>query len=115
MPRWRSSASTRRVRGLRNVKEKSVGPAKTEEIADALIMIDRVHIERRQRDVVGVEQPGAFARALPGVFAEVFGEISRDCTQTRARGLVEADAHRRAARRRGTALRDWPCRSMTRS
>src|SRR6185312_532157 len=85
------------VRGLRNVKGE-IGRAwrKPKQIADALIVVDDVHVECRQRDAVGIEQPGAFAGTLPGVLAEVIRHFARIRPDLWA-FLVEADAHRRSA------------------
>ena len=78
-------------------KEKSgAAVVEAEQRRHAEIALDGMQIERRQRDVMGISEPAAFARTLPGVLLRFVRNLPRQrFPDVRAR-LVEADPYRRA-------------------
>src|SRR6185312_13716453 len=61
------------------------------------VAIDRVNIERRNGDAVGVSDPRTFARAAPAMVGDVLEIMFSGDRQTALDGPIKSNAHARAA------------------
>src|ERR1044071_1708484 len=64
---------------------------------DPKITIDRVNIERRNWNAVGVSYPRTFARPAPAMTGNVFEIVFSGNGQTTLDGSIKSDTHPRAA------------------
>ena len=63
--------------------------------SDGEIAVDRVHLERGQRDEMRVGKPASFAGALPGVLARFIRKFARHFFPAARDRFAETDPHRR--------------------